>query len=119
MKERWNIPRKVERIEVPEIGEVLVRELTQWEYEQWVTEWYKRDGGPPEVDYRRYAISLIRRSVVDEQGNLVFSQEDDDFLAGLPARVTRPIVQCAERLNGLGPEALREAKKNSDGDQEA
>lgn len=117
MKERFRVKRRVERVAVPELGDVWVREMTQYEYAEWVSEWARRDGIDLQIDHRRYITSLLRRTIVDEAGNLVFGPDDDDFLASLPARITRPIVQCAEELNGVLPESLRDIKKNSGGEQ--
>jgi len=109
------IERLTETVEVPTLGAVTVRELTQDEYADWVAQWASRQAGELTVDHRIYGASLLQRSIVNGNGELLFTPEDVERLTKLPARVTRPLLQAAERLNGITAEAMRDAKKNSEG----
>lgn len=110
---------ETETVEVPGLGTVTVQELTQDEYAEWVAEWAIREGGEVKVNNRIYCASLIQRCVRNGDGELLFTRDDLSALARKPARITRPLIAAAERLNRVHePEAVRDAKKNSDSGQE-
>ena len=109
---------ETETVEVPGLGTLTVRELTQDEYADWVAEWATQENGQVKVNNRAYCASLLQRCVVNGDGAPMFSPEDAALLARRPARITRPLIQAAERLNGIGAETMRAAKKNSDSGQD-
>lgn len=94
---------KVEKVTVPELGDVWVRAMSGAafdEYEQACALTEKKAGDLRARNANRHLI--IRYSVVDENGNSPFSPADDDFLKSLPVAVANPIVQKATELAGLG-----------------
>lgn len=107
-----------ETVEVPGLGALTVRELTQDEYADWVAEWATQDGGQVKVNNRAYCAALLQRCVVNGDGEPMFTPEDAAHLARRPARITRPLIRAAERLNGIGADVMRAAKKNSDSGQD-
>lgn len=103
-----------EMVDVPGLGPVTVRELTQDAYSDWVAEWASRENGQLKADNRMYCAALLQQCVLNEDGELMYTRDDLPKLARMPARISRPLIQAAERLNGISAEAMRDAKKNSD-----
>jgi hypothetical protein len=109
---------QTETVEVAGLGPLTIRELTQDEYADWVAEWASQKDGQVTVDNRLYCASLLQRCVLNGDGEPMFTPDDVPRLARMPARVTRPLIQAAERLNGIGAEVMRDTKKNSDSGQD-
>lgn len=65
------------------------------------------------VQYSQFAAAILVATIVDENGQVVFDEEDVDALrAKSPVAIER-VVAVAMRLNGIGPNATEEAEKNS------
>ena len=112
------VERLTETVEVPGLGTVTVRELTQDEYAEWVEQWLSRENGEPKADRRRYVAALLQATVVNGNGEPMFTAEDVATLTQRPARIIRPLVAAAERLNPLEVPGVRDAKKNSERGQD-
>ncbi|KKM60611.1 hypothetical protein LCGC14_1540140, partial [marine sediment metagenome] len=52
---------------------------------------------------------LVSKSVVDENGSRIFTDEDRDEVLSLPGKVLDLITAKALTLNGLNPGAVEEA----------
>jgi len=109
---------ETETVEVPDLGVVTLRELSMDEYADWVAQWASQEQGEIKVNNRLYRAALLQRTVLNGDGGLMFTPDDLPRLARLPARVTHPLIQVAERLNRISATAMRDAKKNSDGGQD-
>lgn len=109
---------QTETVEVPGLGTLTVRELTQDEYADWVADWYEQENGELKFNNRMYCASLVQRCTLNGDGELMFTRDDVPRLVKMPARITRPLIQAAERLNKIGATAMRDAKKNSDSGQD-
>lgn len=55
---------------------------------------------------------LVAACVVDEDGNCLFSEDDVEALGRKSARAMDRLFDVAQRLNGMGPEAVKELTKN-------
>lgn len=104
-----------ETVDVPEWGGSLrVRGLTGAERERYEASvgYVKGDRWVPKGNA---AARLVAMSVVDEQGRLVFSEEDITKLGRKSAAALRRIVEVSKRLSGLSDEDMDWLEGNSDG----
>lgn len=60
---------------------------------------------------------LVALTIVDEEGNRIFSQQDVNLLGKKSALALNRVFEVAQRLNGLKPEDVEELTKNSESDQ--
>lgn len=68
------------------------------------------DGKPIDaIDPIEFQVSLVSKSVVDENGSRIFTDEDRDEVLSLPGKVLDLITAKALTLNGLNPGAVEEA----------
>ena len=89
-------------------GDVRIRPMngkqrSDWEY--WVTQRIDND-------YRGLRERLIISSVVDENCNPVFTEEDEEKLSELSATALESLASEIQRINGLGANEIEEAAKN-------
>lgn len=56
---------------------------------------------------------LVVATAIDDAGALVFTEDDVVNLQRLPSGVLNTLAGVAARLNGIGPQALEDAEKNS------
>lgn len=113
---------KVARESVPvkvngKTGTVWVRGMTGTERDSWEqTVFAKRKGAKDEV-YPYYRASLIVRSVCDDKGARLFSDEDIVRVSEMPADILDDIYDVAARLSGISQEEVDRIEKNSMTDQ--
>lgn len=102
---------KRETVEIPEWGgSVIVRALTIAEGEVIGSAVRKaRESGDEDVSF---SARLAAASVVDENGNRIFSDADIVPLSRKSASAVQKVVEAAQRLSGIGPGAVEEAVKN-------
>ncbi|WP_131224915.1 hypothetical protein [Achromobacter marplatensis] len=67
----------------------------------------------PGAPLSEFQARLVVATAVDEAGALVFTEEDIANLRRMPAGILNSLAGAAARLNGIGPQALEEAEKNS------
>ena len=114
---------KTERVPVPELGdgaEVIVREMTAAAREHYSEGLLIEDPDDPDesgAPKRKPRIGqmyarLVAFSVVNEDGELQFSESHVEKLAELPATVVERIAAAAGRVSGIGERALEAARKN-------
>lgn len=106
--------RKTESVDVPEWGgEVLVRALSGTErdsYEQSLVQLRKGGDAVPKLDNLR--AKLVARTVVDEEGNLLFRREDVNALGQKSAVALERVYNKAIELSGMGDSADEDAEGN-------
>lgn len=106
---------KRETVDVPEWGgEVLVRELTSAERDQFeifILERKKQD------DYRGVRAKLLSLTVVNEAGERLFSDDDIEALAQKSASAVDRIFSVAQRLSGFGIDKFKEIEQDFARDQ--
>jgi hypothetical protein len=99
-----------EIVELPGLGTVIVRELTQAEFADLVASLATDRGRPYDP---QYSLKLLVRCLVDEHGNRLLRDEDVEVLGRWPASVLRVAIEAADRLNNLSERAVRADEKNS------
>jgi hypothetical protein len=99
-------------VEVPEWGTSIT--LREWDgatrdrFDALALEMRERGAKMPP----RLRAWIAAMSIVDENGQLVFGEQDIEALSRKSARALDRIVEAALRLNGLAPESATEAKKD-------
>lgn len=101
--------------EVPSLGgSVLLKPLTIGEKNKWQASMFTQKG---EMDFSKAGVSnveLAAISIVDETGTRLFQAAELD---ALPAAAIDPIISEIQRINGMRVDAVKDAKKNSDQNQ--
>jgi len=101
---------KTEDVDMPEWGGIVrIRELTAEQRLEWNDRAFKSGV----VDMREFRHGVLALSIVGDDGNPVFTQDD---LAALGAKSVSAIDKLFARvdaLNVLTPKAQQEAEKNS------
>lgn len=106
---------KTERLYVPELGgELLLREMTAKERDGFEAGVITGKGKNRDVEMRNLRVKLLIRTIVDEQGNRIFSDADLDALGELPSSVIDPPFVASQRLNGWNKEDIDEIVGNSE-----
>jgi hypothetical protein len=105
---------KTEDVEVPEWGGVVrVRELRGRERDEWEASLAVKRGNQMVPDVANMRAKLVARSVVDDDGEPVFTQQDVNALGELSAAALDRVFEVASRLSGLNPADLEEMGKAS------
>jgi len=90
--------------------EIIVLDIPEWGGEVRLMAF---SGGSAESISPEDSISkVVALSIIDDNGNLVFSEEDIDALKTRSARVLKRVFDEALKLNGLGDNAIEDATKN-------
>ena len=117
---------KTEEVRVPEWADpesgadtVLVRELRGRERDEWEASLAVQRGKQMVPDVANMRAKLVARSVVGEDGEPVFTQQDVAALGELSAAALDRVFEVASRLSGLNPDDLEEMAKNSGTGQSA
>lgn len=109
---------RFEEVEIPEWeGTVRVRGLTGAQRDQYEAEVLSAHGrrGSFELRFRQARAKLVAMSVVDAEGNLLFSEGDVAALGGKSARALDRIFDVAARLSGLTGEEVEELVRDFPG----
>jgi hypothetical protein len=111
---------KTEEVRVPEWMDpdtgadvVLVRELRGRERDEWEASLAVQRGRQMVPDVANMRAKLVARSVVGDDGEPLFSQQDVAALGELSAAALDRVFEAASRLSGLNPADLEEMAKNS------
>lgn len=105
---------KTEEVDVPEWGGlVLVRELNGQQRDEWEASLAVQRGKQMVPDVANMRAKLVARSVVGEDGEPVFSQQDVSALGELSAAALDRVFEVASRLSGLNPADIEEMGKAS------
>ncbi len=106
-----------ERVHVPEWGgDVLVRALTGAERDRFEQSIVEQRGKSTRMNLQNIRAKLVALTVVDEQGNRIFKDEDVKWLGNKSAAALDRIFEVAQRLSGLRDEDVEELAKNSESD---
>jgi hypothetical protein len=102
-----------EVVEIPEWnGSVIVRGLTGTERDAFEQSIVEQRGKNTRMNLRNIRAKLVALTVVDEEGNRVFSDEDAEALGKKSAAALDRIFAIAQRLSGLRPEDVEELAGN-------
>ncbi len=103
----------VEDVHVPEWGGwVRVRGLTAEERDRLEASILEGQGKHTRVKMENVRAKLVAMTVVDEEGNRLFTDEDVAALAKKSATAMQRVFDVAMRLSGLTEEAMEELAKN-------
>jgi len=106
---------QTEKVDVPEWGgSVLVRGLDGKSRDQFEAEAVIRNGDEVQVNYENLRAKLIAKTVVDEEGNLIFSSADVEALGKKSGRALQRVFNVAQKLSGMTREDFKELVKNSE-----
>ena len=101
---------KTEKVIIEEWdGEVLVSEMSGAMRDGWEQAIREKDSSGRLVSPRA---KLIVFTVVDENGNRIFKDDDIEAIGKLSSETLEKICAAAMRLNGLGADEISKAKKN-------
>jgi hypothetical protein len=107
---------KTEEVDVSDTvwgGVVLVRELRGRERDEWEASLAVQHGKQMVPDVANMRAKLVARSVVGEDGEPLFSQQDVNALGELSAAALDRVFEVAARLSGLNEKDLEEMQGNS------
>lgn len=105
-----------ESVSVPEWGgDVLIRCLTGSERDSFeaALDSLKKSGRP----LHNIRARLAAMSIVDEQGNRLFSDAEIDALGKKSSSALNRVFEAATKLSRFSEESVKELEKNSVGDQ--
>jgi hypothetical protein len=115
---------KTEEVRVPEWADpdtgsdvVLVRELRGRERDEFEASLAVQRGQRMVPDVANMRAKLVARTIVGEDGEPVFSQQDVAALGELSAAALDRVFEVASRLSGLNPADVEEAGKASENGQ--
>lgn len=94
---------RTEKVKVPEWGgDVMVRELTGAERDEYESSLVSANGSRVQVSAQNMRARLVAMTCVDEAGKKLFTQKDVAALGEKSARALDRIVDVAVRLSGIG-----------------
>lgn len=103
---------KTEQVEIPEWGvSVLVSEMSGVARDAF---YVKREA---DLSVSEQQAELLLATVVDETGALILDESDIAGLRAQGAAILDRLVAVAVRINGMAPDAVDDAVKNSDAAQ--
>lgn len=110
---------KTEIVDVPEWGgSVIVRTMTGTDRDAFEgTLVTAAEDGKRSADLSNMRAKLVAMTVVDDNGDRVFSAEDVAAIGQKSASAIDQVFKVAQRLNGMGASAVSEEVKNSTPDQ--
>lgn len=104
---------KIEKVEIPEWeGIVCVRGLTGTERDDFEESIYLGKSGSQEMNFRNFRAKLVSLTMVDEEGNRLFSLDDVEELGKKSANALERIYRVAEKLSGFRKKDVDELTKN-------
>lgn len=108
---------KKELVDIGDGHQVFITELEATTfYPIWLDPEYAAEGGGGAVDLRKIIPALLARSIVDEEGNRLFADEDAADLAKISPSTYFPLSEAVRRLNGIsGVEAKNSEASPEDG----
>lgn len=105
---------RTEIVDVPEWGgEVLVRELTGSERDEWEGSLLTDEGQVTSHIMRGARARLASLAVIDSDGERVFTDEDVEELGGLSGIALDRVFGVVCKLSGLRQQDIEELEKNS------
>lgn len=104
-------PRRIEFVDVPDMGRVYVKGLTAAEYDQF-EDGCVVTGADGEMRRRANRPLLLRHCIVTESGTKVFKDEHIEQLAEMDSAITNPIAMKAMSLCGGTAKEAEDIAKN-------
>jgi hypothetical protein len=102
---------KHENIDIPEWGGVVrLRTMTGAERDAFEARSIQTHGDKREVDMSNFRARLVAQTLVDENGALLFNENEITALGGKSAAALDRCFEAAQRLNGIGRTAEALAK---------
>jgi len=102
-----------ETVDVPEWGgQVLVRGLTGTQRDAFEGEMAERNGKKLSMNIRNIRARLVSRTLIDEDGDLLFGPADVDALGEKSAAALDRVFDVALRLSGMSPDDVEEMAAN-------
>ena len=99
----------IEKVEIPEWnGHVNVKSLTGKERDQFEESIFHQKGKKMERNFRNLRAKLVALTTVDDDGNLIFNQNDVEALGDKNASALDKIFSKAQKLSGLTKEDIEE-----------
>jgi len=106
---------KTKVVDVPEWGgSVIIREMSgkvREEFEMFVQE---RRSADDSLNLRGMRTLVLSQTLVDEEGNALFTKDDMSVLGEKNAAVIDKLFTVAMTLNKIGDTQMKELRKNSD-----
>lgn len=104
-----------EEVDVPEWGgKVLVQGLTGQERDAFEASMIKGKGKNAEVNLANLRAKLVARSVINADGQRLFTDDEIPVLAKKSAAALDRVYSVAQRLSGISAEDVEELTKNSE-----
>jgi hypothetical protein len=109
-----------ELVQVPEWGgAVYVKALSGFDRDRYEQSLLQGKGKNRDLNLRNARAKLVALTVVNEEGQRIFSDDDVLALGTKSAAALTRVFDVAQRLSGLTDEDLEELSKNSVNDQSA
>lgn len=100
---------KIEDVEVPEWGGVVgVKMMTAEERDNFESTLYNEG----KQDLNNIRAKLVVRTLVDDEGKRLYKDSEAVVLAQKSAKALDRIFKIAQKLNGIGQDAVAELEKN-------
>lgn len=112
-KEKVMVPEWIGKEQAPEEAFVFVRCLTGTERDKFESEIVQSRGKSLDVNMQNLRAKLLVRTIVDEEGNRLFTDTDINELGAKNASVLDKLFSIAQRLSGLTKEDVEDLTKNS------
>ena len=105
---------KTEQIDVPEWGGVVfVRTMSGEERDDFEASLVDAAGPDQKKNFRNLRARLLVKTIVDENGNRLFSDADAVPLGRQSAVILDRVFSISQRLNSLGQQDIEKLTKNS------
>lgn len=105
--------RKPVPVDVPELGTLHVRVLTQAEKDAFDESTRKVVNGELVPNLANVTARVVALCACDEKGKRLFTDDDAQSLGDLPCDLLAPVFEAAQRVNLLSGQAREDARKNS------
>lgn len=102
----FKLKTKVVPLDVEDLGTIYIKSMTASEREGLERQMQL------ELDKNGIRATVFIYSVCEEDGSLVFSEEDLEAIKGLPSNVVSTVFDKSNELNKLSPDSVDEAVKN-------
>lgn len=98
-------------------GPVYVRPWSSMERDGWESAWlaFRKTVNRDEDDSTGFHAHLLRYSLCDETGRLLFTDGDIDALGMMAASKLVPVARAVCKIQGIHSDVVEELEKNSDG----
>jgi hypothetical protein len=99
--------------EYREVDGVRLRSLTELEMSELRTLWGERYNRTKELDLAMRR-ELLVASIVDDQGELIFEEDEADLLTDWRSKATERLYRAARDMNGMDEDEVDDLEKKSE-----